>query len=244
MIKITPIHFYTQKIDRKIRPNFSSSQFDQKALGQKDISGILVQTPEPTWVKDGNLLEAINRLNHLKFDEGDIKYIQSLGVVLPFLSGEDAVNFIKTSHIGIKFGNLSSANTHARYDFDDNCIEINELYKNTQNPAEILAIAEAILHEAGHAKDKDGKSTLQEEIDCLSMNALSHRVFSKNFPNVFSGANSLIVKDGVCVYADLFFDENPLKLKLVSRLRQKYGDLPMGDFKHPPSNLALKAKEG
>ncbi len=195
------------------------------------------------WVKDDNLLKSINNLEHLKFQENDVKYIQSLGIVLPFLDGQEAVDFIKKSHIGVKFERMPSANTHAQYDFDNNCIKINEIYKNTQNPAEILAISEAILHEAGHAKDIDSRNSLQEEINCLALNALSHRVFAKNSPEIFENENSLIVKDGVCIYAELLFDKDPLKQRLVARLKQKYGHLPTGDLEHPPSSIALRVKD-
>lgn len=194
------------------------------------------------WVKDENLLTSVNYLNNLQFEQNDIERVQALGVVLPFLSGKDAVKFIKDSNIKIKFDQLSSPNIHAQYDFDDNCIKINQMYRNTKNTAEILAISEAILHEAGHAKDKDGESSLQEEIDCLAMNALAHRAFTKKFPTVFADSNSLIVKDGVCVYADMFFDDDATKTRLIQRLKQKYGKLPAGDFNHSPSLLALQAK--
>ena len=240
MLKVTPIKIYNYRA-RKTYPSFSSNQNGIYTLPQK-TSLSLIQPPDLPWVKDEKLLSAIHRLNHVKFDSKDVKYIQSMGIVLPFQSGEEAVSFIKNSNIGVKFAKLSSVNTHARYDFEDNCIEINEIYKDTKNPAEMLAISEAILHEAGHAKDKDNSSSLQEEIECLSLNALSHRVFCKSFSNVFSYENSLIVKDGVCVYADLFFDKDSSKGALINRLRQKYGDLPAGDFRHSPSDLALRVK--
>lgn len=240
MLKVMPINFYNQK-SRKPYPSFSSGQNNASALPQKTSLSVIRPLDFP-WVKDEKLLSAISRLNHVKFDNNDVKYIQSLGIVLPFQSGEEAVSYIKNSHIGVKFEKLSSVNTHARYDFEDNCIEINEIYRNTQNPAEMMAISEAILHEAGHAKDRDNSSSLQEEIECLSLNALSHRFFCKNSYNVFSNANALIVKDGVCVYADLFFDNDPSKAKLINRLKQKYGELPAGDFRHSPCSLALRVK--
>ena len=197
----------------------------------------------PQWLKDITILKAISQISDLEFSKEDIKYLQSQGAVLPFLSGRDAVNFIKNSNTRIKFDTLSSPNIHAQYDFDDNFIKINEIYKNTQDPAEILAIAEAIIHESGHAKDEDAGSSIQEEINCLALNALSHRALIKKFPDIFTNSNALIIKDGVCVYSNLFFDPDPNKEKLVARLKQKYGFLPVGDFNHPPSHLALKVKE-
>lgn len=194
------------------------------------------------WVKNKNLRNALNQLNKIEFDKDDIEHVQSLGVVLPFKSGKDAVKFIEDSNIEIKFAPLSSKNIHAQFDFEDNSIKINEIYRNTQDTAELLAISEAILHEAGHAKDQDGESTLQEEIDCLAMNAMAHRTLRKKYPNMFLNTNSLIIDDGVSVYADLFFDESTSKSPLIKRLNTKYGHLPIGDYKHPSGEIALQAK--
>ena len=240
MLKIIPINSYNQKT-RKTYSGFTSNQNGISILLQKNTLP-LAQFIDFPRVKDEKLRAAISRLNQVQFDSSDVKYIQAMGIVLPFRSGAEAVSFIQNSNIGVRFAKIPSANIHARYDFEDNYIEINELYRNTQSPAEMLAISETILHEAGHAKDKDNSSSLQEEIECLSLNALSHRVFCKNFLGVFSDTNSLIVKDGVCVYADLFFDNDQLKTKLSSRLKQKYGTLPAGDFRHPPCELSLRVK--
>jgi len=232
-------------------PYYNQKQKTEALSFSKDLS-IKQPTPttlstfddsfNPSWIKDENIHKAVNNLNYLKFDKKDIKTIEKLGVILPFSSGAEALKFIKSSNIRIKFDTFESNDIHARYDFDNNCIKINEIYKNTKNPAEILAISEAILHEAGHAKDLDGDSSIQEELDCLALNALSHRAFKKQFPDVKFDEDSLIVKDGVCVYADLFFDEDSTKSNLINRLKNKYGTLPTGDFIHPPSNLAFKIK--
>ena len=195
------------------------------------------------WLKDSIILQSINYLKDLEFDKGDIRYVQSLGAVLQFYSGKEAFDFINKSNVRIKFETLSSPSIHAQYDYEDNFIKINDLYKNTQNPAEVLAIAEAILHEVGHAKDKDGHSSIQEEINCLALNSVAHKALVKKYPTAFLNADSAIVKDGVCVYADLFFDDDRLKAKLVERIRQKYGFLPVGDFNHPPSALAYEVKK-
>lgn len=194
------------------------------------------------WLKDSTISNSINYLKNLEFDKEDIKFVQNQGAVLPFLSGKEALDFINSSNVRIKFDTLASPKIHAQYDYENNFIKINDLYKNTKNQAETIAIAEAILHEAGHAKDKDGGSSIQEEINCLSLNAISHRAFCRKYPNAFLNTNSLIVKDGVCVYAELFFDKDPTKNKLVERITQKYGSLPAGDLKHPPSGLAFKVK--
>lgn len=222
--------------------SFKANQLDAKVSRPTIFSFLNPQKKTLPWIKEENLLEAVNNLNYLKFDKKDVKHVQSLGVVLPFLSGSEAVDFIKNSHTEIKFAPMASENTHAQYDYDDNCIKINEIYKDTKNPAEIFAISESILHEAGHAKDQDDSSTVQEELDCLALNAISHRAICKNSPNIFEQADSKIVKDGVRVYSDLFFDEDPNKEALVQRVKQKYEHLPAGDLKHSPSDLALKVK--
>jgi len=260
MIKITPYKISTPNIQSMKNEGEKSSfvsfsadlqparvQFNN--LGRYPIPPNLssVKTQEiflaPTWLKDATITKALSYLNNLEFEPSDVREVQSQGSILPFLSGKEAVNFIKNSNTRIKFSAMPSSNIHAQYDYENNFIKVSELYKNTQNPAEILAIAEAILHEAGHAKDTDGQSSIQEEINCLALNALSHRAFSKTFPNVFSNADSLIIKDGVSVYSELFFDKDPSKTKLINRIQQKYGFLPTGDFNHPPSELAFKVKK-
>lgn len=223
-------------------PSFASSTL-------QSFSNLTIVSPYqpldvPNWIKDPIIFKAMNYLEGLDFDKEDVKYVQSLGVMPPFLNGKDAVDFINNSNTRIKFATLSSVNIHAQYDFDSNFIMINDIYKNTQNPAEILAIASAILHEAGHAKDKDPQSSIQEEIDCLAMNVLAHRAFSKKFPNVFSSSDALIIKDGTTLYSNLFFDADPAHLSLINRLNTKYGFLPAGDFNHPPSNIAIRSKDG
>jgi len=246
MIKITPykVPFYNKSnMNKKDNISFSSSQIAASLNPPIDFALLNVSAASFLWIKDSNLLSAMNSLGQLKFEEDDVKHVQSMGAVLPFLSGKEAVKFIKDSNIRVKFAELSSVNIHAQYDYDSNYILINNIYKNTKNPAEILAISEAILHEAGHAKDYDGVSTVQEEIDCLSMNAISHRALLKKHPRVFENQNSLIINDGVCVYSSLFFDEDPAKNALVARLKLKYGHLPSGDFKHPPTPLAFKVKD-
>ncbi len=93
----------------------------------------------------------------------------------------------------------------------------------------------------GHAKDKDGTSSIQEEFDNLAMNALANRAFERKYGQLDS--DSLIVKDGTKAYANLFFDSDPDKRALIARVNTKYGDLPAGGIKHPPSKIALSVKQ-
>lgn len=244
-MKIMPIQFNNpQLVKKQQRQSFASNE---PAVSNQSPPQVFYAPPvlsrEFPRVKDRNLVDSLNLLNHLEFDKKDVERVHSMGVVLPFLSGKEAIDLIKKKKIEVKFDTLPSESIHAQYDFDENAIKINEIYKNTQSQAEIIAMSEAILHEAGHAKDYDSASSLQEEIDCLALNAVSHRVYKKKNPDLFSQSNSLIIKEGVSLYEDLFFDDDPLKIGLVKRLRQKYGDLPAGDLAHPPSNIALKVKE-
>lgn len=227
-----------QKINRQV--SFSSNPQKMKTSSDGDV--LELSSKAPVQKMDGSLADAMDFLKDLKFDQDDVKHVQSFGVVLPFLSGAEAVKFIQDNNLKIEYGPMTSEKAHAQYNNDENKIIINERYKNTQKPSEILAIAGAILHEAGHAKDHDGDSSVQEEIGCLGMNALAQRAFVKKFPGAFADDNSLIVKDGVGIYAKLFFDKDPHKAALVKRLKEKYGDLPAGDEKHQPSDLAMRVK--
>ena len=206
-----------------------------------------VASPERTieqefpWVKDKNLLLALNELKQIKFLPEEIDELKKVGVRVPFNSGAEAVKFLHESNTRIVFDSMDKE-IHAQYDFNKNFIKINKIYKNTMNTAEILAIAEAILHEAGHAKDKDGESSVQEEINCLGTNALAHRDLKRRYPHMFRTSEALIVQDGVRVYERLFFDNDTEKKGLVKRLQLKYGYLPAGDVKHQPSALAIKVK--
>lgn len=254
-MRIMPFGVYSPKSQIKNNKNYLSINFSSintlpinsqptKPLAQENsqiTSSQMLLAPD--WIlNDPIILRAVNELKNLEFNPEDVLYVQSLGAVPPFKNGREAAEFIYNSNTRIKFSTLASVNIHAQYDYENNFIKINEIYKNTQNPAEILAIAEAILHESGHAKDKDGKNSVQEEIDCLSMNAISHRAFMKKYPDIFTNSDALIIKDGVCVYADLFFDADTSKSRLIERVKKKYSFLPVGDFTHSPSNIAMQVK--
>lgn len=235
------INKFPNRQKKKTCPSFASTSSVQNF---PYLSAVMLHQAQalPNWIKDPILVTAMNHLENLQFDDDEVKHIQSLGVILPFLNGKEAVEFINNSNIRIRFAALASPGIHAQYDFDSNFININEIYKNTQSSAEILAIASAILHEAGHGKDKDAQSSLQEELNCLATNVLAHRAFSKKYPNIFSNSNALIIKDGTSLYSDLFFDNDPNHINLIKRLNLKYGFLPVGDFNHPPCDIAIRAK--
>jgi len=237
-----PLHSFRQNSWKNIGQFFGGASIPYPIPPNLSVVKLQETFLAPPWITDPTILKALGYLNDLEFSKKDIKCVQSQGAILPFSSGKDAVNFIKSANTRIKFGTLPSADINAQYDYENNFIKINDAYKNTKNPSEILAIAEAILHEVGHAKDWDEKSSIQEEIDCLALNALAHKSFNKKFPNVFNNADSLIMKNGATISADLLLDKDPRKSGLTERLKQKYGFLPIGDFNHPPSDLAFDVK--
>lgn len=192
------------------------------------------------WLKDESLILALHEMSQIQFSQEEQNYIQQMGINPPFKSGFEALHFIKSSNIRIIFDKMNSETTHAEYDFEQNLIRINPKYKNTSNIAEVLAISEAILHESGHAKDNDGENSVQEELNSLSLNVLAHRYYLRKYPLIFNNSDAPIVKDGVNLYEKLFF--SPDKKPLVERVKDKYGDLPEGDLKHSPSELALMVK--
>lgn len=193
------------------------------------------------WVKDIVLESALSEINDLYFDPADIRYVENMGIELPFKSGKECVDFIKKENIRLGFAKPYEKSIHAQYSFDANTIMINKRYKGTKDYAVMLAIGEAILHEAGHAKDRDGQSSIQEELNFLGMNAVAHRAFIKKYSDVFSESTAPIVCDGVSVYAKLFFEPDPEKKNLIARIKEKYGDLPVGDRLHPPGVIAKAA---
>ena len=92
-----------------------------------------------------------------------------------------------------------------------------------------------------HATDDDSISSIQEEIDCLAMNSLAYKAFSKKYKNVFCGGKSKIIKDGVELYANLFFFDN--KNNLIKRISEKYGNLALSSPFHPQSKLSKEVKD-
>jgi len=198
---------------------------------------------EIPWIKDKSIANALTELKKLTFAPEDLMYLKSMGVNIPFKSGKEAVDFIEKQNIRILFEPTSENGVHAQYDYYKNLIVINKNYKNTDDFALTLAISEAILHETGHAKDKDGHSSIQEELNFLGMNAIAHRAYMKKYGNLFTDSTAPIINDGVSVYAKLFFDPDIEKKALIQRIADKYGYLPSGDSKHPPGTIARNIKK-
>lgn len=213
-------------------------------LPENDNDTLSITKSEFPWVTNPIITSALDELKKVKFALTDLIYLQNLGLEIPFTSGEDAINFIKSSNLRISFDDTGAEGIHAQYNYNENKIMLNKKYKNTSDTADVLALAEAILHESAHAKDNDSASSIQEELNNLGMGALAHRFFEKKYPEVFNHAKTLIVNDGVNIYAKIFFDKDKNKKALKERVRQKYGLLPAGDNLHTPSKLALNIKNG
>lgn len=182
---------------------------------------------------------ALEKLKEIKFEKNDLIYMRTIGANPGFKSGLEAYEFIKNNNTQVKFAKLLPPDVHASWDFAQNQILISDKYKNSSEPAEILALSEAILHEAGHAKDKDDKNSIQEELDCLALNVLAHQFYKKADKNVFAGQNSFLFSEGVELYDRLFFKFDPTKQELKNRISKKYGNLPLSSPNHPPSRFAL-----
>lgn len=240
MTPITPVSSIFSKISKPVsKIEWSGNATDPSFIKRTQPADFAKKLP---WLKDKAIVSALAELHDLNFDPEDIKYLKNMGVNVPYNIGAEAVHFIEKQNIRIIFDRTSEKTIHAQYDFGKNIIIINNRYKNTKDFSVILAIGEAILHEAGHAKDNDGDSSIQEELDFLGMNAVAHRAFLRKYGNIFSDSNEPIVHDGVSVYAKLFFEPDPEKQNLIERVRSKYGDLPSGDRMHPPGALARTIK--
>lgn len=230
-MRISPVSLQYKKI------NFANANRNNLPVTspQTQMTGVATDFP---WLKNMSIEFALNSLKNVTFSQNDVDYINAMGLYLPFLSGEEAIKFMKESNVRIGYIKMDDASIHAQYDYDKNFIGINDRYKDTNDFPVILAISEAIFHEAGHAKDNDGKSSVQEELECLSLNVLAHKYHKAIYPDIFKDKKENIIADGVELYTQLFFDNDPLKKALIKRVQDKYGFLPAGDEKHPPALLA------
>lgn len=231
----------------RIEPIFNNLKVKTVLPPNKSAGGIFHNQPYPIsiqskfpQIKDKNLLSALTELNEVRFNYADIMYMSIVGAKPVFASGKKAVDFMSKNNTNIIFGKTVNPAIFAQYSNSRNLIIINEKYKNPKSKAEILAISEAILHEAGHAFDKDSVNSMQEEINNLSLNVLAHKFYQEKYPGVFNNSNSPLIKDGVEAYCTLFYDSNSAKTGLKKRLKSKYGQLNTLDTKHPPGKLALE----
>jgi hypothetical protein len=205
-------------------PSFNSP------LGSWHESGQLQQTPLDRAII-GQALGLLAQIRNLPMDEA---YMRHMGINPPFKNGADALNVIQGRNIRVEFGDMGDSPAHAQWVAADNLIMINQRYRGDTSPATLKAISEAIYHEAGHAKDNDDQSSIQEELECLSLNTLAHRYHEAIDPAYAQTASSSrLISDGVAIYSKLFFDVDPFKQALVNRVITKYGDLPMWSPGHP-----------
>jgi hypothetical protein len=200
-------------------------------LSAYNTAGILPQTPLDRWIIQ-QALACLGQIRHLPADE--VYLYNFLGINPVFSNGAEALQLLQSRNIRIEFGDMGFSPAHAQWIKDQNLIMINQKYRGDVSPETIRAIAEAIYHEAGHAKDGDALSSLQEELDCLGLNVMGHRCHAARYPDsLLQASRSRLVADGVALYPKLFFDPDPLKKALINRALLKYGDLPLTSPYHP-----------
>ena len=223
-----------------------SVSFSQNFGTRSALKGVFYAKPVRYGeIQEGIIKEALSELKQVVYDKNDILYMQSLGINPPFRTGREAVECLETEAIPVQYGKISDKNVHAclaKGEGGKTTVLINERYKNSKSRPEILATAEAIAHEAGHAKDNDTVNSIQEELDNLSLNVLTHRAFERKYKGIFDGCDSFFFKEGVSLYPKLFFEFGADKTALKERVADKYGHMQTGDEKHPASKLAEDIK--
>ncbi len=185
---------------------------------------------------------ALEELKKITLEHNDVIYMRAIGAKPAFNSGMEAYEFIKQNNIDIRFAKLAFDDAHASWNHREKAVLINERYRNSNSFPEILALSEAIFHEAGHAKDNDGENSIQEELDCLALNVLGHRYNKSTHKDVFLGQNSFLFSEGVSLYEKLFYKFDPAKQELKARVVQKYGFLQQESPGHPASNFVKEVK--
>ena len=85
--------------------------------------GINFQKDLP-WVRDNVLTTALSEVNELTFAPEDIRYMEGIGIYLPFKSGKECVDFIEKENIRLYFAKPFEKGVHAQYSFDRNAIMI------------------------------------------------------------------------------------------------------------------------
>lgn len=203
-------------------------------------------TPKPVtvdvcpWVTDPEIKMAMSKLSEITHTPEDIAYLSSIGVNPPFKNGKEALDVIAKNQTKVEFEDLGDSLAHAQYINDENRIVINQKYKGKMTLPMALAIADAIYHEAGHAKDRDDQASVQEELDCLSLNTLGYRYQQKVYPEIMNANDqSRLLSDGVALYPKLFFDQDPSKAALINRVKEKYGFLPLSSPNHDGARQPL-----
>lgn len=200
-------------------------------------------------VSDPALIGALKLLAKTHNLPKDEKFLQAHGVSVLFHHGKDAVDVLKRKKVSVVFDEMSDAGAHAEWISSQNRVALNKKYKGDTSLAVMLALSEAIYHEAGHAvKDGDSNSSIQEDLNCLALNAMAYRTHTMQYPWYpyfkAQGPVKPLFDNGVARYAQLFFNWDPhnpptyqgpdpnLK-RLVKRIADKYGDLQPSSVDHP-----------
>lgn len=181
--------------------------------------------------KDPEILAALGVLAQTRNLPQDEAYLESQGITVLFRSGQEALELIRQRQTSVEFGDTGDPSAHAIWLKEQNKMIINQRYRGDMSRPVQYAIAEAIYHEAGHAtRMGDNQSSIQEELNCLALNTLayrSHVAMDPWYPQATAnGPLKALFENGVALYAKLFFDPDPMKRALVSRVIEKYGSLP------------------
>lgn len=234
------------------KPDKKTSENAKKDASSKETgnfsadsrTGIYVNPVQTTKTQEGTISKALDELSKVRFSSNDIIYMQNLGVSLPFKNGSEAVDYLKSKNIDVMYAEFSNPNVHACLDTTqaNPAVLINSNYKDLASFPDILAISEAMFHEAGHAKDEDSDNSIQEEIDCLALNVLAHQYYKGAYPDIFKDQKSPLYFEGVNLYDKLFFDFDPEKKALKRRISEKYGFLNVSSKNHAGSQMAYDIK--
>lgn len=238
---LAPVFYNTSGLFKKPKKNLESKM--QNSNTEK--GGIYVKPLATTKRQEDTISRALNELEQVEFSPNDILYMKNLGVDMPFKNGRDAVNYLNSKHIDIKYAEFSNRSVHACLDTSEKIpvVLINSDYKDLATFPDILALSEAMIHEAGHAKDNDSINSIQEEINCLALNVLAHQHYKNAYPDVFENQNSPLYLEGVNLYDKLFFDFDPDKKALKKRISEKYGYLNIASPHHAASPMAQEIKK-
>ena len=222
---------------------FKSPYFKTAPDGASGATPVYATVEKPDRLQVSTIKRALDELEDVEYLPNDLLYMHSIGANPPFKNGKEAIEWIKQSKAQILYADFSNPNVHACLDYSEKNgtkILINSNYKDDCSHPDVLAISEAIFHECGHGKDFDNENSIQEELNCLSLNVLAHRFYEKKYNGIFKNSNSFLYSQGVSLYPKLFFDF--YKTALKKRVADKYGYLQSGDSKHSATKLAENIK--
>lgn len=188
------------------------------------------------------LVAALATMADIRPFPGVSEYVRSMGIDVIFPNGGAALDTIMQKNIRVIFDDMGDTTAHAEWRADQNTMVINQKYRGDASPTMLYAISEALFHESGHAAcDGDGYSSIQEETNCLFLNAWANYGHQQESPAYAQTTHqSELLSNGVALYTKLFFqDPDPEKKALVRRIALKYGMLPVVS----PGHLLPKAEQ-